>query len=363
MDFNTPELIHEPGVLPARGDKVGYTFNWFYADAEHIAYFNSGANPVRAKRTDHDFPVGARSTSGRAGTRTTGPTRSRRLRAAPAGDRPALPDQLEQQAGARLPRPRTTTPTRRRTARCCSRTALKRAIRGRAQADAAEAIDVDGVGGHDRPARARVLPLALRWWARRAIPRCGGGRRAARVACSAGGQRRDARPATASTSTPTRSGSWTPGGRGWVKAEFRPCSAAARSGAAGDRRLRQRAQQRRPAPRLGLPGRLVRLRVARTCGACSGDKVRGPLLARVLRPRVAEALPRGAAAVARRRAGACPRPSSTAATPCKCPNCAISGASTRSASAPVGGATQPLIHWINRPTFQQANEIQSQVPR
>jgi hypothetical protein len=29
----------------------------------------------------------------------------------------------------------------------------------------------------------------------------------------------------------------------------------------------------------------------------------------------------------------------------------------------VGGATQPLIHWINRPTFQQANEIQSQVPR
>jgi hypothetical protein len=29
----------------------------------------------------------------------------------------------------------------------------------------------------------------------------------------------------------------------------------------------------------------------------------------------------------------------------------------------VGGATQPLIHWINRPTFQQANEIQSSVPR
>ena len=28
-----------------------------------------------------------------------------------------------------------------------------------------------------------------------------------------------------------------------------------------------------------------------------------------------------------------------------------------------GGATQPLIHWINRPTFQQANEIQARVPR
>ncbi|HET6551341.1 MAG TPA: hypothetical protein VFG79_22935, partial [Solirubrobacter sp.] len=30
---------------------------------------------------------------------------------------------------------------------------------------------------------------------------------------------------------------------------------------------------------------------------------------------------------------------------------------------PIGGATQPLIHWINRPTYQQANEIQSHVPR
>ncbi len=30
---------------------------------------------------------------------------------------------------------------------------------------------------------------------------------------------------------------------------------------------------------------------------------------------------------------------------------------------PVGGATQPLIPWINRPTYQQVNEIQTRVPR
>jgi hypothetical protein len=30
---------------------------------------------------------------------------------------------------------------------------------------------------------------------------------------------------------------------------------------------------------------------------------------------------------------------------------------------PVGAINQPLIHWINRPTFQQANEIQRQLPR
>jgi Penicillin amidase len=29
----------------------------------------------------------------------------------------------------------------------------------------------------------------------------------------------------------------------------------------------------------------------------------------------------------------------------------------------VGGATQPLIHWINRPTYQQVNEIQARVGR
>ena len=29
----------------------------------------------------------------------------------------------------------------------------------------------------------------------------------------------------------------------------------------------------------------------------------------------------------------------------------------------VGGATQPLIHWINRPTFQQVVEIQKRAPR
>ncbi len=30
---------------------------------------------------------------------------------------------------------------------------------------------------------------------------------------------------------------------------------------------------------------------------------------------------------------------------------------------PIGGATQPLIAWVNRPTFQQANEIQPRVGR
>jgi hypothetical protein len=37
-------------------NKIGYTFNWFYTDNKHIAYFNSGQNPVRAPHTDPLFP-------------------------------------------------------------------------------------------------------------------------------------------------------------------------------------------------------------------------------------------------------------------------------------------------------------------
>ena len=37
--------------------RIHYTFNWFYIDAEHIAYFNSGINPVRAARADPDLPT------------------------------------------------------------------------------------------------------------------------------------------------------------------------------------------------------------------------------------------------------------------------------------------------------------------
>jgi len=39
---------------------INYTFNWFYADSEHTAYYNSGDNPVRASGVDAEFPVWAR---------------------------------------------------------------------------------------------------------------------------------------------------------------------------------------------------------------------------------------------------------------------------------------------------------------
>jgi hypothetical protein len=40
-----------------------------------------------------------------------------------------------------------------------------------------------------------------------------------------------------------------------------------------------------------------------------------------------------------------------------------SGASTRSVSGPSAARRKPLIHWVNRPTYQQANEIAKRVGR
>jgi hypothetical protein len=57
MDFNTPEVVRDTASFQRAAEKVGYTFNWFYADAEHTAYFNSGLNPVRADGVSHDFPT------------------------------------------------------------------------------------------------------------------------------------------------------------------------------------------------------------------------------------------------------------------------------------------------------------------
>ena len=56
-DFNDPADMRNPQDFFNAAAKIGYTFNWFYTDDEHIAYFNSGQNPVRAANTDPLFPT------------------------------------------------------------------------------------------------------------------------------------------------------------------------------------------------------------------------------------------------------------------------------------------------------------------
>src|SRR5207302_1442761 len=49
--------IRGPRDFQRAASLIGYAFNWFYVDSKHIAYLNSGMNPVRASTVDPDLPV------------------------------------------------------------------------------------------------------------------------------------------------------------------------------------------------------------------------------------------------------------------------------------------------------------------
>jgi len=57
--FNEPAEMRSPQDFFNAAYQIGYTFNWFYIDDKHIAYFNSGQNPIRAPRTNPLFPTWA----------------------------------------------------------------------------------------------------------------------------------------------------------------------------------------------------------------------------------------------------------------------------------------------------------------
>ena len=77
-DMGTPQAFQQAA------SNINYTFNWFYVNNAHTAYYNSGWNPVRPANVDPNLPIQAASrTSGRTGTRRpTRPTtrRPRRIR-------------------------------------------------------------------------------------------------------------------------------------------------------------------------------------------------------------------------------------------------------------------------------------------
>ncbi|MGW4982792.1 penicillin acylase family protein [Streptomyces mirabilis] len=57
--LNDPDYVKSPGTFQSAVQHINYTFNWFYADSSHTAYYNSGDNPVRATGVDAEFPVWA----------------------------------------------------------------------------------------------------------------------------------------------------------------------------------------------------------------------------------------------------------------------------------------------------------------
>jgi acyl-homoserine lactone acylase PvdQ len=55
--MNQPSRVQSAEDFQRVMNDINFTFNWFYADDRDIAYFNSGANPVRAPGTDPEFPT------------------------------------------------------------------------------------------------------------------------------------------------------------------------------------------------------------------------------------------------------------------------------------------------------------------
>lgn len=60
-DWNSPDVVKDAKSWTKAGYSDQLTFNWFYADDKQIAYYNSGADPIRAKDTHPNFPVLAKS--------------------------------------------------------------------------------------------------------------------------------------------------------------------------------------------------------------------------------------------------------------------------------------------------------------
>jgi acyl-homoserine lactone acylase PvdQ len=59
-EYDNPDLIHSVGDLMRAAYKIGYTFNWLFADDRDIAMITTGAEPIRAPGVDGTLPVRAR---------------------------------------------------------------------------------------------------------------------------------------------------------------------------------------------------------------------------------------------------------------------------------------------------------------
>jgi acyl-homoserine lactone acylase PvdQ len=56
-DINDPDKVRGAHDFQVAMSKVGYAFNWFYVDNKHTAYFNSGNDPVRPRGPNYNLPV------------------------------------------------------------------------------------------------------------------------------------------------------------------------------------------------------------------------------------------------------------------------------------------------------------------
>jgi acyl-homoserine lactone acylase PvdQ len=361
IDFNTPTAITGPDSFRQAASKIGYTFNWFYADSERISYFNSGANPVRASRIDHDLPV-----SGRNAWRGWDPE-GWSSQVTPPSAHPQVTDQRflvnwnNKQARGYASAETNAYSSVYRSQMLSDR--VREAIRGERKLTLPGLIDIMEVAGTGDLRAHSVLPLALRIVGTPKDARLRGAVETLRAWRRDGGLRKDADGdgVYEHSDAVALMDAWWPL---WLKAQFEPVLG--------------------PTAMDKLEAALEIDNPPNNHGEHLGSSYQGSwygfarkdlrtVLGRRVRGRYArEFCGRGRPARCRRAL----RRSLKAAL--DVPRSALYGGDEVCRAAgrdgdqwcydavrqrPVGGATQPLIHWINRPTYQQANEIVRRVGR
>jgi hypothetical protein len=363
MDFNDPALVRSPQSFQRAAAKVRYTFNWFYADPEHIAYFNSGANPVRATHVDHDVPVrGTKADEWRGWDPDTWTARFTAPKAHPqAIDQRYLVNWNNKQArGFRGPDENVFSSVYRSQ---MLEDRLKAAIKGKRKLTLPGLIDVMEMAGSTDLRAHAVLPLALKILGRPKDPRLRGAVAELTAWRAAGGLRRDAdRNGVYEHSDAIRiMDAWWPL---WVKAQFEPKLGSEAydllaSTVAVDNPPNNHGDHLGSAyqgPWYGYVRKDLRTVLHRKVEGryarryCGGGRL--TRCRRVLRRSLAAAI---AVPAAQLYGG-----------DEVCKDAGRDGDQMCFDSIrfrPTGGATQPLIHWINRPTYQQAVSVERRVPR
>lgn len=359
MDFNTPEVVRDHTSFQRAASKIGYTFNWFYADAEHIAYFNSGANPVRAARVSHDFPVAAEHEWQGWNPDTWQASLTPYERHPQAVDQPYFVNWNNKQARAYRSADANAFSSTYRSVLLEDR--VKAGIAGRDKLSLPELIDAMELAGTGDLRAHADLPLALRIIGRPSDPALRDAVAKLRAWHRDGGLRRDHdRDGVYEHSEAIRiMDAWWPR---WVEAQFKPAL-----GAAAFKTLTETVAIDNPPNNGGehigsaYQGSWYGY-VSKDLRTTLGEKVRGRYsrsycgsrakCRRALRRSLREALEVPASALYGSDE-VCAEEKDLD------PQWCFDAVRQR----PTGGATQPLIHWINRPTYQQVVEIPRRMPR
>ena len=366
VELNDPNKIRGPEDFQRAASKIGFTFNWFYVDHSKIAYFNSGNNPVRARRTSTHFPV-----SGQFEWRGWNPD----LWSAsytPNAKHPQVVDQAflanwnnKQARGYRAGDDNFAYGSTYRSQSLSDR--IRRGTRGSAKMSLVELIDAMESAGTVDLRATKVLPWALRVLGKPRDPQMRRALATLRAWVRSGGHRLDRnRDGTYERAEAISIlDRWWPR---WLRAQFRPTLGAG--------------------PYTKLQGMLRPDDDPNLDGEHHGSAYNGGWyhyaqkdLRRVLGRRIKGPMSRVYCGGSKRRQGNFRKCQSRLRASLKralksdpavfykdeiCEDYELPSSQwcfDAVRQRPVGAINQPLIHWINRPTFQQVIEVQRAAPR